>query len=417
MIASCTAADVAYLVGNQVLMIARKNFRLLLCLMNLCMSGAYAESVASTERIVPPTTLVRIGVAAPLSGQIAHLGKAISRGVSLAVEQANEASRVTAAAGVRFELVEQDDGADPRRAVATATALIDRGVVAVVGHLNSGLSIPASRIYAAHGVAMVTPASSNPNLTEQGLRNVFRVVARDDMQPAALLEVARQEGIKRIAILAERGSYGEIVSSAAAVQSDSSPVRVVLTETGLIPDVTAIRSLGERLSNLELDGVLVIGSGDLLAAVIKTTAEANSKPLRILATDYACGDGPFVLPIRPHRVICSSPDPEIALIDEKFVQTYLRKFGEKPHPYAATAYDAASLIVHAARIAASANPADIALRLRLTSYSGVTGSISFDKRGDRVGAPILLSEIVDGKTQLKYVVQNGKLSTVQRTTD
>jgi branched-chain amino acid transport system substrate-binding protein len=389
---------------------------LLVTVFCLSTSHAVAQAAATGEAGTIPKTLT-IGVAAPLSGTIAHLGRAISRGVALAVEQANEATAGDGKQTIRFDVVEQDDEADPKRAIAVATALADRGVFAVVGHLNSGLSIPASRTYASRGIPMVTPASSNPNLTEQGLSNVFRVVARDDMQPAALFAVARHEGLKRIAILAERGSYGDIVGRSAVAQADSFPVRVVLVETGLIPDGIATQTLGERMANLELDGVLLVGSSDLLQAVLRTATKANAKPLRILATDYACSEDAFALQIQPHRVTCSSPDPDDALIDETFVRAYARKFGERPRPYAATAFDAASLIVRAARTAASTHPADIALRLRLTAYSGVTGTISFDKRGDRIGAPVLLSEIAGGKPQLKYVVQSGKLNVVKSATN
>lgn len=358
--------------------------------------------------------VVKIGVAAPMTGQIAHLGKAISRGVALAVDRANRAAYMSGARRLKFEVVEQDDAADPRRATPIANALIASNVLAVVGHLNSGLSIPASRVYAARGIPMVSPASSNPNLTEQKLNNVFRVVARDDMQPNALFEIAREIAGKRVAILSERGSYGEIVGRAATVQAESRPLKIVLNETELTPDRVASSALGERLAALEVDAILVVGSSDLLKSLLKAVSAAKAKPLLVLATDYACTDDILNVDLKASRLLCASPDPDAALIDPTFSRDYERKYGEVPHAYAATAYDATSLIVKATSQGASMNPVDIAMRLRTTSLSGATGSISFDSKGDRVGAPISVSELSGGRLDLKYVVQANRVQAVAR---
>lgn len=376
-----------------------------------CCVQSHSQTPA-TPKVAGDVQVVKIGVAAPLSGQIAHLGKAISRGVALAVDRANIATYTSDSRRLKFEVVEQDDAADSRRATAVANALIASEVVAVVGHLNSGLSIPASRIYAMRGIPMVSPASSNPNLTEQKLNNVFRVVARDDMQPDALFEVAREAAVKRVAILSERGSYGEIVSRAATVQAESRPLKIVLNETELTPDRVLSSSLGERLAALEIDAILVVGSSDLLKSLLKAVSAAKAKPLLVLATDYACTEDMLKIDLQGNRLFCASPDPDVVLIDPTFSRDYERAYAEAPHVYAATAYDAGSLIIKAISQGASLNPVDIALRLKTTSLSGATGPISFDNKGDRVGAPISVSELNDGRLVLKYVVQANRVQVV-----
>lgn len=122
-----------------------------------CFQSHSQTPVASKE--VGSEQVVKIGVAALMSGPIGHLGKAISRGVALAIERSNKAGYMSGSRRLRFEVVEQDDASDSRRATAVANALIGSEVVAVVGHLNSGLSIPASRVYAMRGIPMVSPAS------------------------------------------------------------------------------------------------------------------------------------------------------------------------------------------------------------------------------------------------------------------
>lgn len=220
--------------------------------------------------------------------------------------------------------------------------------------------------------------------------------------------------MKRVAILSERGSYGEIVGSAATVQAESRPLKIVLNETGLTPDRISSSALGERLAALEIDAILVVGSSDLLKSLLKAVSVAKAKPLLVLATDYACTEDLLNVDLHGNRVLCASPDPDVVLIDATFSRDYERAYGEAPHVYAATAYDAASLIIKAISQGASLNPVDIALRLKTTSLSGATGPISFDNKGDRVGAPISVSELSDGRLVLKYVVQANRVQTVAR---
>jgi len=126
-------------------------------------------------------TIVKIGHVAPTSGSIAHLGKDNEMSARMAIEDLNAKGLMIGGKKVTFALLAEDDGADPKQATAVAQKLVDSGVNGVVGHLNSGTSIPASRIYSDAGIAQISPAATNPKFTRQGYKTTFRVVA-DDVQ-------------------------------------------------------------------------------------------------------------------------------------------------------------------------------------------------------------------------------------------
>src|SRR5918996_3814496 len=130
--------------------------------------------------------VVRIGSASPLTGPQAHIGIDIRNGVQLAIEDANAAATEIGGRKVKFELVAEDDEANPTKATTVAQKLVDSKVVAVVGHFNSGASIPASKIYSDAGIPQISPSSTNPKYTLQGFKTTFRVVAHDDQQGPTL---------------------------------------------------------------------------------------------------------------------------------------------------------------------------------------------------------------------------------------
>ena len=133
-----------------------------------------------------PTIEIRIGHVAPLTGSIAHLGKDNENGARLAIEQANTAKIMIDGKLAHFDLIAEDDQADPKVGTTVAQKLVDMKVAGVDGHLNSGVTIPASAIYHQAGIPMITGSATNPQLTEQGFDNVFRVVGRDDQQGPAI---------------------------------------------------------------------------------------------------------------------------------------------------------------------------------------------------------------------------------------
>ncbi|HEU4921713.1 MAG TPA: branched-chain amino acid ABC transporter substrate-binding protein, partial [Burkholderiales bacterium] len=153
---------------------------------------------------------VKIGHAGPLTGGIAHLGKDNENGARLAIDEANEAKITIDGKQVKFTLVAEDDQADPKVGTTVAQKMVDAKVVGVVGHLNSGVTIPASSIYNQATIPMITGSATNPKLTEQGYKNVFRVVARDDQQgPAVASFLAANNKPKLVAVIDDATAYGE----------------------------------------------------------------------------------------------------------------------------------------------------------------------------------------------------------------
>jgi branched-chain amino acid transport system substrate-binding protein len=162
----------------------------------------------------PAGETVTIAHAGPLTGSIAHLGKDDENGVALAVAQANTQKITIGGKPVTFKMVSEDDQADPKVGTTVAQKLVDAKVAAVIGHLNSGVSIPASEIYAKGGIPMVSGSATNPALTERGLKNVFRTVGRDDQQgPAIAAYIAGELHGKRVAIVDDKTAYGEGLAS------------------------------------------------------------------------------------------------------------------------------------------------------------------------------------------------------------
>src|SRR5213075_2638035 len=159
-------------------------------------------------------TEVRIGHVAPLTGGIAHLGKDNENGARLAVEEANAAGIKIDGKDVKFTLVAEDDQADPKVGTTVAQKLVDAKVVGVVGHLNSGTSIPASPIYSQAGIPVISGSATNPKLTEQGYKNQFRVVGRDDQQgPAIASYIASEKKPKVVAVIDDATAYGEGIAN------------------------------------------------------------------------------------------------------------------------------------------------------------------------------------------------------------
>src|ERR1700712_656158 len=153
---------------------------------------------------------VKIGHVAPLTGGIAHLGKDNENGARLAVEEINAKGLVVGGQKITLELDPQDDAGDPRQATQVAQKLVDDKVVAVVGHLNSGTTIPASKIYSDAGITQISPSATNPAYTQQGFKTAYRVVATDAEQGPALATYAGTTlKAKSVAIVDDASAYGQ----------------------------------------------------------------------------------------------------------------------------------------------------------------------------------------------------------------
>ena len=179
-------------------------------LMQGCGKEEPPKPAPKAEAPPPAETIVKIGVASPLTGPQAHIGIDIKNGVQLAVDDANAAGVTIDGKKIKLQLIAEDDEANPTKAATVAQKLVDAKVVAVVGHFNSGASIPASKIYSDAGIPQISPSSTNPKYTQQGFKTTFRVVANDDQQgPVGGKFALEKLKAKNIAVIDDSTAYGQ----------------------------------------------------------------------------------------------------------------------------------------------------------------------------------------------------------------
>ncbi|HEY4039616.1 MAG TPA: branched-chain amino acid ABC transporter substrate-binding protein [Burkholderiaceae bacterium] len=347
--------------------------------------------------------VIRIGSAAPLTGEIAHLGKDNENGARLAVDDINAAGGVKLGDKTyRLELVGEDDKADPREGTLAAQKLVDEGVIAVVGHLNSGTSIPASRIYADANVVQISPSSTNPKYTLQGFRTTYRVLANDNQQGAVLADFAANEmKVKRVAIVDDRTQYGQGLADVFESVIKDKGVDIIDREftTNKATDFNAILT---KIRSMKPDLVMFGGMDSVAAPLAKQMKELGMKS-QLLAGDGSCdpsfisiaGDASGVLTCTmAGRAIEKMPK------GEDFATRYKAKFGTEVKLYSPYSYDAVYAIVDALKRAGRPDRLALVDAMPKTSFDGLTGHIEFDEHGDLKNGEISVYDIKGGKLNL-----------------
>lgn len=364
--------------------------------MNIARSIGLALALAALPVVATASDTIRIGCVAPLTGPQAHLGKDIENGARLAIDEINATGPTLGGRPVRYELVVEDDQADPRTATIVGQKLVDAGVKGVVGHLNSGASIPASKIYSDAGVAQVSPGSTAILYTRQGFKTTYRVMANDAQQGKALGGAAVKIG-RRVAVVDDRTAYGQGLADEVAKAVVAAGGEVVGREftTDKSTDFTAI------LTSLKAKkpDVIVYGGMDPQAAPMVR----QMRQLGIKAT-YLGGDGmqsaEFIklAGSAAEGVIGSSPGLPLEKMPGggAFTQKFNARFG-KIQIYAPFAYDATQVLVAAMKKAESADPAKYLPELAKLSVDGVIGPIAFDAYGDLKDGPVTLYQVKGGQ--------------------
>ncbi|MFN7570942.1 MAG: branched-chain amino acid ABC transporter substrate-binding protein [Betaproteobacteria bacterium] len=352
----------------------------------------------------PPVAVIKIGHVAPLTGGIAHLGKDNENGARLAVEEIN------AAGGIKIgdktfnvELVAEDDKADPKEGTVAAQKLVDAGVAAVVGHLNSGTSIPASKIYADANVTQISPSATNPKLTEQGFKTTFRVVANDNQQGAVLANYAAEAlKAKTIAIVDDRTAYGQGLADVVERVAKEKGLKVVAREF-TNDKATDFNAILTKIRGTKPDVIMYGGMDATAGPMAKQMKQLGIKSV-LLAGDGVCspefiklaGDAAGVL----HCSMAGEAVEKLARGAE-FVDKYKKRFNADVQVYSPYSYDAVYVITDAIKRAGNADRAAITGAMPATNYPGVTGTIAFDDKGDIKGGAISMFQVKGDK--LEYV--------------
>jgi branched-chain amino acid transport system substrate-binding protein len=344
-----------------------------------------------------PDTVVKIGSVAPLTGPQAHLGKDNDNGAKLAIEEINATNPTIGGKKIKFELVSEDDQADPKTGTIVAQKLIDSKVTGVIGHLNSGTTIPASKIYNEAGIGQISPSATNPKYTQQGFTNAFRVMSNDVQQGSALGQFATKEmGAKKIAIIDDRTAYGQGLADEFEKAAKAGGATVVAREyttdksTDFLAILTSIKGKNPDL--------VFYGGMDAQAAPM-----AKQMKTLGLKTSFLGGDGmqseEFIklAGADGEGVTASTPGVPLAKMPggKEFQSKFNSKYG-KIQIYAPYAYDATLTMVEAMKKADSVEPQKYIPELAKISRDGVTGKIAFDDKGDLKGGAVTVYQVKDG---------------------
>lgn len=338
------------------------------------------------------TAAVKIGCAAPFTGPQAHIGVDIRNGVQLAIDDANAAGVEIAGKKIKLEMACEDDEANPTKATTVAQKLVDSKVVGVVGHFNSGASIPASKIYSDAGIPQISPSSTNPKYTQQGFKTTFRVVAHDDQQGPTLGNFAVQNlKVKSVAVIDDSTAYGQGLADAFERTVKAAGVKIVAREHTTDKD-TDFKAILTKIKGLKPDLIMFGGIDPQAGPMVKQMAELGIK------ARYMGGDGmqtPNFIKLAGQAaegVMASIP----GLPKEKmpgggdFLQKYKSKFNQEVELFAPMGYDAVMVFIDAMKRAGSTDAAKLLPEVAKTNYQGVIGPIAFDDKGDLKNGPITI---------------------------
>ena len=349
---------------------------------------------------------VKIGHVAPLTGPIAHLGKDNENGARLALEEINKAGLTIDGKKVVLTLVPEDDAEDPKTATQVAQKLVDAKVVGVVGHLNSGTSIPASKIYSDAGITQISPSATNPDYTKQGFKTTYRLVATDAQQGPALANyVSKTLNAKTVAIIDDSTQYGKGLADEFEKTVKASGVKVVTREASN-NKATDFKAILTKIKGSKPDVIMYGGMDATGGPLTKQAAELGIKA-KIVGGDGMCTEklaelaGDAVV-----NVTCSEAGKALSKMAQgaDFQKRYKERFNSDVQIYAPFTYDAVYVLVDAMKRANSTDPAKILVVMPDTKMNGLVGNIAFDSKGDMKEGVITLYDFKDKKKTVLDVI-------------
>ena len=374
------------------------------------MSMACAAAFAFGAGAAGAQTVVRIGHVAPMTGNIAQLGKDNEAGARMAIDELNAKKLRIGGQEVKFELLSEDDAADPKQGTAAAQKLVDAKVNGVIGHLNSGTTIPASRIYSDAGIPQISPSSTAPKYTQQGFKTAFRVVANDGQLGGTLGRYAVTElKAKTIAVIDDRTAYGQGIADefAKAVKAAGGQVAGREYTNDKATDFSAILT---KLKAKKPDLIFFGGMNAVAGPMLRQMKQLGLQ-VKYMGGDGICtGDMPQLAGdgMADGQVICAEAggvEGEQLKVMEDFRARFKSKFNMDVLLYAPYVYDATMTMVAAMQKADSVDPKKYLPELGKIKYEGVTGTISFDAKGDIRNGALTLYTFKGGKREAMRVVR------------
>lgn len=349
---------------------------------------------------------VKIGHVAPLTGPIAHLGKDNENGARLALEEVNKAGLTIDGKKVILTLVPEDDAEDPKTATQVAQKLVDAKVVGVVGHLNSGTSMSASKIYSDAGITQISPSATNPDYTKQGFKTTYRLVATDAQQGPALGNyVVNTLKAKTVAIIDDSTQYGKGLADEFEKTVKAAGVKVVTREASN-NKATDFKAILTKVKGTKPDVIMYGGMDATGGPLAKQAAELGIKA-KIVGGDGMCTEklaelaGDAVV-----NVTCSEAGKALSKMAQgaDFQKRYKERFNADVQIYAPFTYDAVYVLVDAMKRANSTDPAKILVVMPDTKMNGLISNIVFDNKGDMKEGVITLYDFKDKKKTVLDVI-------------
>ena len=365
---------------------------------------AFAGAASAQEQIV------RIGHVGPISGAIAHLGKDNEYGARMAIDELNAKGVTIGGKKVKFELLAEDDAGDPKQGTAAAQKLVDAKVHGVIGHLNSGTTIPASKIYHDAGIPQISPSATNPKYTQQGFKTAFRVVANDGQLGGTLGRYAADQlKAKKVAVIDDRTAYGQGVAQEFVKGAKAKGVDVVAQQytndkaTDFNAILTAIKARNPE--------VIFFGGMDAVAGPMLRQMKALGINAKFMGGDGICTVGLAKLAgdaLADGQVVCA----EAGGVEEAqkkgledFKVAFKKKFNTDVQIYAPYVYDSVMVMVEAMKKAGSPEPAKYMPELAKIQYKGVTVNYAFDNKGDIKNGTLSLYTYQNGQRKQLAVVK------------
>ncbi len=346
--------------------------------------------------------VVKIGHVAPVSGAQAHYGKDNENGVRMAIEDLNAQNITIGGKKVRFEIQAEDDAADPKQGTAAAQKLCDAKVAGVVGHLNSGTTIPASKVYNDCGIPHVTGAATNPNLTKPGYKTTFRIIANDNALGAGLANYASKTlKLKRVANVDDRTADGQGVAEVFKNTAKSLGIQVV-DEQFTTDKATDFMSILTAIKSKNPDAIFYGGMDPQAGPMLRQMEQLGMDKVKFFGGDGICTSEIAKLAAGAktlNNVVCAEGGASLEKMPggQAWKKRYDAKYPNQFQVYSPYTYDATMLLVDAMKRANSTDPKVYIPKLAQSSFKGVTANIAFEPNGEMKNPAYTLYVYKDGK--------------------
>jgi len=353
----------------------------------LTLTAAAVLTLSTAQAYAQEVQTVRIAHAGPTSGGIAHIGKDTENGVRMAIDDINAQALVIGGKKIKFELAPEDDAGDPRQATAVAQKLCDSKVTGVVGHLQSGTTIPASSIYNKCGIPHITAAATNPDVTKRGFNTTYRLIANDNALGAALAYFAHDTlKIKTVAVIDDRTAYGQGLADVFKATAEQRGVQVVANEytTDKATDFTAILT---SIKSKKPDAIFYGGLDAQAGPLLRQMMQLGLANVKLFGGDALCTEKlPELSSLSENlaNVTCATGGASVQKMQggPDWKKRYDARFPGQFQVYSPYAYDATFVLVDAMKRADSVDPKVYVPFISKTQFKGITANIAFTPKGE-----------------------------------